>query len=284
MKLRLNNRILLIILVVVILAIGIFFLYSWNNSNSNSKKIEPFAPFNRYSPVNIGDPITNNIDDSVVVNSQNRVLSLDQNQNIIRAISDSKSKLLNVVCSTSSFDILICSYDNKINRWNCLFTEKTQNNIPQFTKINPSTTLPAMNNNKICTRDSSILFANNSKSIFFYNEPYNIRKKINCLYYWSNSPENIKTLELNCLSLPKIENTTTNANGNLPPLSYDKMNFICANDNVLIGLSCSNILYYLILDANTKAPAENSIWQKINIANPNIIKFIVINDYAIYIL
>ena len=73
-------------------------------------------------------------------------------------------------------------------------------------KNNPSTTLPEMNNNISCSKDSSILITTNSKTLFIYNEPYNLQKRLNCLYY--------STHTLNCLALPSLNVPGTTSSSN----------------------------------------------------------------------
>jgi hypothetical protein len=161
-------------------------------------------------------------------------------------------------------------------------------NIPVFTKLNPKTTLPAMSNNVSCTKDSSILMTHNSRTLFIYNEPYNLQKRINCIYYSTK----LDTLKLECLPLPSLKSpSTTASNGSYPPLNYDKMNFICTNDKILLGLSCSNRLNFILLDETTNAPIKNSTWAGVEFVIPNIpnitnvlknINYLGINDNAVF--
>jgi len=271
-----NKKILLIVIIilVVIVVLGIigYLVYS--------KKTEAFKTLDNYVPMNQGEPLSNNLKDDVIIKAQNPVYNLDSNHQIINLISNIAGTKIFASCNDSANgnNLAICAYDISENKWSCLQFDKGS-------KLNPTTTLPEMINNISCSKDSSVLMAFNSHTLFIYNEPYNLLKRLNCLYYTSVSGDS-----LNCLALPTLNvPSTTSSSDNRPSLSYDKMNFICANDRVLLGLSCSNKLYYVLLDNTTSAPNSNSSWSGIDIMLPNIpnfnfknINYLCMNDYSVF--
>jgi hypothetical protein len=290
MNMDLKNNILFIGLIIIIIII-VYYVYNYFHTNSQSKitkQIEQFKTINNYKPVNIGDPLSNNVSDEIIKSAQNPMYNIDSEHAIITMVANISGKGLVALCSNPQQKLVICGYDLKNKMWDCIYTDsKDAGDNIAFDKINPSTTLPAMDKNSvICTKDSSTLIANNKQAIFFYNEPYNTQNNLNCLYYWSLASENNNFI---CLALPTINTPiTTSARNNLPPLSYDKMNFICANDQVLLGISCSNILYNIKLDSNTNAPADGATWSPINISVSSIpnfnlknITYLGMNDNAV---
>jgi hypothetical protein len=284
-----NKKILIIIIIilVVIVVLGIigYLVYS--------KKIETFKSLNNYVPTNQGDPLSNNLQDDIITNAQNPIYNMDNNHQIINLISNISGTSIFASCidSANGNNLAFCSYNNTDNKWFCLqFDIGSNNNLVAFNKLNPTATLPEMNNNISCSKDSSILIASNSHTLFINNTPYNLLRRLNCLYYSSVSEES-DTINLNCLALPKlnIPSTVAQSSNNRPPLSYDKMNFICANDRILLGLSCSNKFYYVLLDNTTGAPNSNSSWSGIDIMLPNIpnlnfknIIYLGMNDYSVF--
>ena len=302
-----NKKILLILVIIIILviiSIITYLLYRIFNTDKNIKNIkniknnENFDTLdtNNYVPINIGDPLSNNLSDDIIMKAQNTIYNLESNLQVIKLISNGAGTTLMAACNDSSNgnNLAICILPTTSNKWECLaFDSGANRNLTAFNKLNPSTTLPEMNNNISCSKDSSILITNNSKTLFIYNEPYNLLKRLNCLYYSSISRSS-NTMNLNCLALPSLNvPSTTSSNGLRAPLSYsyDKMNFICANDRFLLGLSCSNVLYYFMLNTtNTASPDENSSWKPLNVSISSIpnfnlknIIYLGVNDIAIFL-
>jgi len=287
MKLFSNKKVLCLIIIIVILFLLAYTFYNNTNTNSNALKYENFSSVDAdaYSPKELGEPLSNQLNSDIILNAQSNIYNLERKYQIINIISNISGTKLIALCSDSSNNNLtICILNNNSNKWNCLAFDSLNNAIESYNKINPSITLPEMNNNISCTKDSTVILTHNSKTLFLINESYNLMKRINCLYYSVNQ-------SLNCISLPILNNPSTTQNNNeRPPLNYDKMNFITANDTLLIGLGCTNKLYYLILDNNTNAPSRNSIWNTLELNFPNIpnadlknIYFLGLNNFAIYI-
>ena len=295
MILKSNKKILLISGIIVILAIVVYLCYKIFMSDKKLTNTEKFAAIDNYAPVNLGDPLSNNLTDDVIVKAQNNIYNLNRNYQIINFKSNIAGTTFIAACNDSSNgnNLAICVFNITNNKWECLqFDIGANKNLVAFNKLNPSTTLPEMNNNISCAKDSSILITNNSKTLFIYNEPYNLQKRLNCLYYSSTSKTpNTNTMTLNCLALPSINKpSTTLSNGDRAPLSYDKMNFICANERVLLGLSCTNILQYVILDIAANALSNDLSWKYLAVSVSSIPNFnlknviyLGLNDYAIFI-
>ena len=271
--------ILVIIIILVILSIIVYLVYRSFKTDNNIKNNEKFDALDNYVPTNLGDPLSTNLRDDIIIRAQNTIYNLEPNLQVIKLISNIAGTIFMAACNDSSNgnNLAICLFDITKNKWNCMPFDNNHKN-------NPSTTLPEMNNNISCSKDSSILITTNSKTLFIYNEPYNLQKRLNCLYY--------STHTLNCLALPSLNvpGTTSSSNSERASLSYDKMNFICANDRVLLGLSCSNILYYLMLNTSTATPDANSSWKSLNVSIPSIpdfnlrnVNFLGLNDYAIFL-
>ena len=259
---------------------------STTTSPKNAKQIEHFLT---YQPVYKGEPQTNDINSDIITKARNPKLGMDGLQYI--SCNSKSNKLLAIVIDKPG-NTMICSYNNTNSTWSCLYADinNISGSIPNFTKINPSTTLPQQNNNITCSRSDGYLLAVNTNIFFYYNQNINNAKRINCLYYLNllpipttqSSKQNI-SMNLNCLALPTLtQPTTTTSNGALPNLSYDKLRLLCANDYIILAMGCSNTLYYYPLVNGS--PSDSRRWNTFQCGVDNsTIKYIGINDTTAFI-
>jgi hypothetical protein len=259
---------------------------STTTSRKNAKQIEQFGT---YQPVYTGEPLTIDFNSDIITNAKNPKLGIDG----LRYVScNSKSSKLLAIVIDNPGNTMICSYDNTNLKWVCLYADinNISGSIPNFTKINPSTTLPQQNNNITCSQSNGYLLAVNTNIFFYYNQNINNAKKLNCLYYLNllpipttqSSTQNI-SVNLNCLALPTLtQPTMTTSNGALPNLSYDKLRLLCTNDYVILAMGCSNTLYYYPLVDGS--PSSSSSWNTFQCGVVNsTIKYIGINDTTAFI-
>ena len=287
-------RIALLIVGVIIILLSIYYLKKYLESftiKQNAKQMKQTEHFEIYQPIYNGDPKTIDFSSSIIENARNPALGIDGLQYVA---SNNKSNKLFAIVIDRPGNIAICSYDNTNSTWNCLYADITNisGSIPNFTQINPSTTLPQQNNNIVCRNSSGYLLAVNSNTLFYYNQNINNAKKINCLYYLSliqTTQSSTQTIlkKLNCLALPDSNQpSTTSSSGALPNLSYDKLRLLCANDYVILAMGCSNTLYYYPL-ANglpNSINADASGWKTFQCGVDNsTIKYIGINDTTAFI-
>lgn len=252
---------------------------------TNANQIEHFT----YQPVYKGEPQTIDFNSDIITKARNPKLGMDGLQYV--SCNSKSSKLLTITIDNPG-NTMICSYNNTNSTWSCLYADinNISGSIPNFTKINPSTTLPQQNNNIICSRSDGYLLAVNTNIFFYYNQNINNANKLNCLYYLNllpipttqSSKQNI-SMNLNCLALPTLtQPTTTTSNGALPNLSYDKLRLLCANDYVILAMGCSNTLYYYPLVNGS--PSGSSRWNTFQCGVVNsTIKYIGINDTTAFI-
>ena len=171
-----NKKILLILvifIILVILAIIVYVVYNNFNSKKQMKNTEKFDELNtnNYVPMNLGDPLSNNLSDDIIIKAQNTIYNLNLNLQLIKLSSNITGTTLMAACNDSSNgnNLAICVLDITDKTWKCLpFDLGANKNLGAFNKLNPSTTLPEMNNNISCSKDTSILITNNSKTLFIY--------------------------------------------------------------------------------------------------------------------
>jgi len=274
-------RIALLIVGVIIILLSIYYLNKYLESFTIKQNAKQTEHFETYQPVHIGDPKTIDFSSSIIENARNPALGIDGLQYVS---SNNKSNMLFAIVIDRPGNIAICSYDNTNSTWNCLYADITNisGSIPNFTQINPSTTLPQQNNDIVCRNSNGYLLAVNSNTLFYYNQNINNAKKINCLYYLTSSKTSKK---LNCLALPDSNQpSTTSSSGALPNLSYDKLRLLCANDYVILAMGCSNTLYYYPLVNGLPTSTDSSGWKTFQCGVDNsTIKYIGINDTTAFI-
>ena len=132
-----------------------------------------------------GDPLSNNLENTIITNAQTTVFNISSPKTLLNAVASINGNSLTALCGNP---MQICAFNITNNNWICIQTDTARSLDAAFNKVNPSTTLPLMNNNKIVCNNrqgSTSLFTRNSQTIFIYDEPYNFSKRINCLYYWS---------------------------------------------------------------------------------------------------
>jgi hypothetical protein len=277
-----TTRILLLTLGVLLIAITLYCFYKYLSNSTNT--IEKFYT---YQAVYTGDPMSNNINNYGVVTTNYTIICSTSNPD--------SSQLVLLTQNATNNNIAICTYIPNNKKFHCVFADT--NNISgktNFNKINPTTTMPATINNITCNNNNGgYLLSLNSSTIFYYNQNINNQNKVNCLYYYPNItnipniPKNTNTNdELFCLALPSITLTnttpnTTDSSGKIN-LPYDKLRLLCANDNIIFAMGCTNNLYYYPL--TNKVPSNNLSWVRIECpVDPSTVLQIAINEKTVFI-
>ena len=287
------------VLIIVLLYYIIKYIASITVSN-NMPTIENFnsSLFNNVPLLSIG--IDGNDSNSPNIKYQN--FQINQNVNMQSLSSSTNSNrmfCINNDMQQNPSTISLCemkrepTYDNSNNiSFICVNADWGIQTNSSYTFNNPQITQSSMIADSAvpsCSRSTGYLLANNSTTVFYYNQPLNNTKHLDCLYYASyNNNNNNYNNVLKCKSLPSISiyyntklnssdpNATTTTNSYL---KYDKLEKICANDNILLAMGCSKILYYLKLD---NIDANNWVKCDYPIINNTSINYIGINLNLIF--
>ena len=192
---------------------------------------------------------------------------IEQTQTQAQTSSNNNNNNINIVCKYAESGPVL----NKDN-----YTLNNPEITQQYT-ISDSNLPPCTNNN------GGHLIANNSSTVFYYNQPINETKKLDCLYY-ANYNDNV----LKCKALPSISiYNNAKANETKTPiitntyLQYDKIKKLCVNDDILLAMGCTNTLYYL----NLNNIVDNQ-WIKCDypLISNTTINYIGINDKLVFML
>jgi hypothetical protein len=241
----LHIRILLLSIGVLIILTSLYIFYNY------LKKTHYIENFYTYQSTNLGDPLSININDIKITNT---------NSSIISATSNPKSNTTYIIYNNPNDNTIdLCNYNPITLFISCINADINDINTP-------TTTLNAHENNIQCRNNGGYLLTANNNTVFYYNQNINNIKNINCIFY-NKRINNIN--QLLCLQLPSITLTntnpqTTNSSGKIN-MPYDKIKFMSANDKFIIIMGCTNTLYYYTLENGF--PNENNSWKVISSAN-----------------
>ena len=279
------------VLIIVLLYYIIKYIASITVSN-NMPTIETFNSSLLFNNV----PLLSIDNNTNSTNIKYQIFHINQNVNMQALSSHTNSRMycINNDMQQNPSTISLCeikrtpNYDNSNNiSFICVNADWGIQTNNSYTFNNPQITQSSMISDSAvpsCSRSTGYLLANNSTTVFYYNQPLNNTKHLDCLYYASYNNNNV----LKCKSLPSISiyyntklnssdpNATTTTNAYL---KYDKLEKICANDNILLALGCSKILYYLKLD---NIDANNWVKCDYPIINNTSINYIGINFDLIF--
>ena len=229
-----------------------------------------------------------------LIEEDKHIQHLSKEYSIMTISSNAKSdKMYCINTNTNDMFKSLCNIEqttsnNKNINITCKYADSSiVPNKNNYTLNNPEITQQyTISDNKLppCTRNNGgHLLANNSSTVFYYNQPINETKKLDCLYY-ANYNDNV----LKCKALPSISiyNNAIANQTNTPMttntyLKYDKIKTLCVNDNILLAMGCTNTLYYLKLDNIVDNQWIKCVYPVI--ANTTI-NYIGINDKLVFML